>query len=127
MTSGHTDSIFLSGCLFSEQNRWIFVTEEWPQTERFRFWLASVSHSLYFRFSFWSKCLRKLLRDRHCSNLDGGAALEQVLWLGFVFFGLQFGHPQSEFCILKQYSTKSVQACLSQLTLQEEQLRLTFY
>ena len=22
---------------------------------------------------------------------------EQVLWLGFVFFGLHFGHPQSEF------------------------------
>ena len=51
---------------------------------------------------------------------------EQVLWLGFVFFGLQFGHPQSEFCILKQYSTISVQACLSQLTLQEEQLRFIF-
>ena len=50
-----------------------------------------------------------------------------MLWLGFVFFGLHFGHPQSEFCILKQYSTISVQACLSQLTLQEEQLRFTFY
>ena len=42
------------------------------------------------------------------------------------FLGLQFGHPQSEFCILKQYSTKSFQACLRQLTLQEEQLRFIF-